>query len=76
MCNDPTCFALVGLQSDGSGVDVHINLGTIDDVAHSESQRRLDVARRMLQRANRALDRIDVSTGVRMFMRICISYYM
>ena len=60
MCNDPTCFALVGLQSDGSGVDVHINLGQIGPV-HSESQRRLDVARRMLQRANRALDRIDVS---------------
>lgn len=47
-------------SADGSSVDVHINLGNLSVPAiPSEAQNRLNVAQRMIRRANRLLDRLQ-----------------
>ena len=50
------------LQGDGSSVDVHINLGMA--VVESESQHRIDQARRMMAGVTRIIDRLEVTLSI------------
>ncbi|XP_033731257.1 large proline-rich protein BAG6-like isoform X2 [Pecten maximus] len=47
------------VHDDGSSVDVHIHLGQVPGARQSESQLRINQARRMLQMARENLDKLD-----------------
>ena len=61
-CSGPRVTLSCLLQSDGSSVDVRINLGQINPNSQpqNEAQNRLRVAQRMITRAQRALDQFEV----------------